>query len=67
MGITVDIARNEFLLEVRKRTMAQVLQQLLEETFGSLPRGAAERRDTATPVQLAPCGTRLLTAGRLEG
>ena len=67
MGITVDIARNEFLLEVRKRTMAQVLQQLLEEKFGSLPRWAAERLDNATPVQLDRWVKKVLTAGTLEG
>ena len=70
MGITVDIAKNEFLLEVRKRAMArgkaQVLQQLLEEKFGSLHRWAAERLDNATPVQLDRWVKKVLTAGTLQ-
>ena len=47
--------------------MARVLQQLLEEKFGSLPRWAADRLDNATPVQLDRWVKKVLTAGTLEG
>ena len=49
------------------RGKAQVLQQLLEEKFGSLPRWAAERLDNATPSQVERWLKKVLTANTLEG
>jgi hypothetical protein len=67
MGISVDIAKNEFLQEVRKRAKTEMLLNLLDAKFGPLPQWATDRLDRGSPSQIERWAKKVLTANTLEG
>ena len=67
MSVTTDITKNEFVQDVVRDRLANMLRGQLEMKFGSLPKWVDERLEAATSVQVERWSKKILTADTLEG
>jgi hypothetical protein len=67
MSVTTDITKNEFVQDVVRDSLANMLRGLLTTKFGSLPKWADERLDRATSAQVERWSKKLLTSATVEG
>ncbi len=67
MSVTTDITKNEFVQDVVRDSLANMLRGQLETKFGRLPKWVDERLEAATSVQVERWSKKILTADSLEG
>jgi len=67
MSVTTDITKNEFVQDVVRDSLANMLRGQLMTKFGSLPKWADERLDRATSAQVERWSKKLLTSETVEG
>jgi len=67
MSVITDITKNEFVQDVVRDSLANMLRGQLETKFGNLPKWVVERLEAATSVQVERWSKKILTADTLEG
>ena len=67
MSVITDITKNEFVQDVVRDSLANMLRGQLETKFGSLPKWVVERLEAATSDQVERWSKKILTADTLEG
>src|SRR5205814_1131490 len=67
MDVTRDITKNEFVQDVVRASLANMLRGQLETKFGSVPKWVDQRLEAATSAQVERWSKKILTADTLEG
>lgn len=67
MSVYTDITKNEFVQEVVRDSLANLLRGMLEQKFGVLPKWVDQRLEAATSVQIQRWSKKILTIDTLEG
>ena len=68
MGARTDpFYKNEFVVDIMRHAQANMLRSQLATKFGTVPKWADDRLETATSVQIERWSKKILTADSLEG
>jgi len=67
MGVSTDITKNWFVMDVIRDDRAKILRGQLEVKFGRLPKWIDERLESAKSTQIERWLMKFATADTLEG